>query len=207
MQVISLLRRIATLLIFSVAVFTPVYSQNNTRSMLDTDTSSVLAVAQMISDTFGAPVDLVAEFIAQAKKLEVREGIPATAFIGIAILESTGFTSYLYQNARNPFGMRATAPWRGATFVMWHEGKDAPFRKYSSPAEAVRDFNRFLESRKWFKDALIPTVFTLQPGINASLIKPFFSKRKSRNSQLKSTKVFINLTLINIKLFIFTRVK
>ncbi len=154
MQVISLLRRIATLLIFSVAVFIPIYSQNNTRSMLDADTSSVLAVAQMISDTFGAPVDLVAEFIAQAKKLEIREGIPATAFIGIAILESTGFTSYLYQNARNPFGMRATAPWRGATFVMWHEGRDAPFRKYSTPAEAVRDFNRFLESRKWFRDAL-----------------------------------------------------
>jgi flagellum-specific peptidoglycan hydrolase FlgJ len=108
----------------------------------------------MISDSFGAPTPLIEEFIVQAKQMEAREGIPATAFIGIAILESTGFTSYLYQNARNPFGMRATKIWKGKTFVMFHEGADAPFRKYDSPAAAVRDFANFLRSRKWFKDAL-----------------------------------------------------
>jgi N-acetylmuramoyl-L-alanine amidase len=155
MQVFMPMRLLAAVLLF-FCVFNPIQAQSTTKAYRyqTADTSSIQAVAQMIADTFGAPVDLVREFITQAKKLEQKEGIPATAFIGIAILESTGFTSYLYQNARNPFGMRATQPWHGATFVMWHEGKDAPFRKYNSPAEAVRDFNRFLESRKWFKDAL-----------------------------------------------------
>jgi flagellum-specific peptidoglycan hydrolase FlgJ len=118
------------------------------------DTVSIRAVAQQVSDSFGAPPALVEEFIVQAKQMEAREGIPATAFIGIAILESTGFTSYLYQHARNPFGMRATKIWKGKTFVMFHEGADAPFRKYDTPAEAVRDFAHFLRSRKWFRDAL-----------------------------------------------------
>lgn len=115
----------------------------------------IQSVAQMISDSFGAPVALVAEFIREAKAMEQDEGIPAKAFIAIAILESTGFTSHLYQKAKNPFGMRATKIWRGPTFTMWHEGEDALFRRYQSPREAVRDFAAFLNSRKWFQDALL----------------------------------------------------
>jgi len=118
------------------------------------DSATIRGVAQMVSDSFGAQVDLVETFIREAKDMERDEGIPATAFIGIAILESSGFTSYLYQNAKNPFGMRATKIWRGETFVMWHEGTDSHFRKYNSPREAVRDFAAFLNSRKWFRDAL-----------------------------------------------------
>ncbi len=118
------------------------------------DSMAIRAIAQIISDSFGAQVDLIEEFIREAKQLETDEKVPATAFIGIAILESTGFTSYLYQNAKNPFGMRATPPWNGETFTMWHEGADSPFRKYDTPSEAVRDFASFLQSRKWFKDAL-----------------------------------------------------
>jgi flagellum-specific peptidoglycan hydrolase FlgJ len=118
------------------------------------DSATIRNIAKMVSDSFGAPVKLVEDFIFHARKLEKNEGIPAKAFIGIAILESGGFTSYLYQQARNPFGMRATPPWKGPTFVMWHEGEDAPFRKYETPGEAVRDFAKFLRSRKWFKDAL-----------------------------------------------------
>lgn len=118
------------------------------------DSATLRLVAQMISDSFGADVALIEEFIIEAKQLERDESIPATAFIGIAILESTGFTSYLYQNAKNPFGMRATSIWKGPTFVMFHEGADSPFRKYNTPGEAVRDFAVFLNSRKWFRDAL-----------------------------------------------------
>lgn len=117
------------------------------------DSAAIRAVAQMISDSFGAEVALIEEFIYEAKQLEKDEKVPATAFIGIAILESTGFTSYLYQNAKNPFGMRATSIWKGPTFVMFHEGRDSKFRKYSSPRDAVRDFAVFLNSRKWFRDA------------------------------------------------------
>jgi len=118
------------------------------------DSATLRSIAQMISDSFGADVALIEEFIIEAKQLERDESIPATAFIGIAILESTGFTSYLYQNAKNPFGMRATSIWKGPTFVMFHEGADSPFRKYDTPGGAVRDFAVFLNSRKWFRDAL-----------------------------------------------------
>lgn len=118
------------------------------------DSATVNSIASIISDSFGAEIPLIEEFIWEAKKLERDEKVPATVFIGIAILESTGFTSYLYQNAKNPFGMRATSIWKGATFVMFHEGADSHFRKYETPREAVRDFASFLRSRKWFRDAL-----------------------------------------------------
>lgn len=136
------------------------------------DSASIRDVAQIVSDSFGAPVSLVEEFIREAKALEHDEGIPATAFIGIAILESTGFTSYLYQNAKNPFGMRATKIWHGPTFVMWHEGSDSPFRKYDSPKEAVRDFSAFLNSRKWFRDALACPTSDLECFLTAMSADP-----------------------------------
>lgn len=138
-----------------VCLATPVCSQpNQGKPRPKLEYRTIREVAQIISDSFGAPVHLVEEFIREAKEMELQEGVPATAFIGIAILESTGFTSYLYKNAKNPFGMRATRIWKGPTFTMWHEGADAPFRKYENPREAVRDFAAFLESRKWFHDAL-----------------------------------------------------
>lgn len=142
------------LLIFSLHAV-PSFAQSIAEERLQRfNGTAIRDIAQVISDSFGAPVDLVEEFIREAKEMERDEGVPATAFIGIAILESSGFTSYLYQNAKNPFGMRATKIWSGPTFVMWHEGYDSPFRKYESPRDAVRDFAAFLNSRKWFRDAL-----------------------------------------------------
>jgi flagellum-specific peptidoglycan hydrolase FlgJ len=140
--------------LFSLPLCAQTFLSGEDNAAPSLDRTLVRSVAQAVSDSFGAPVTLVEEFILEAKKLEVNEGIPATAFIGIAILESTGFTSYLYREARNPFGMRATKPWNGATFTMWHEGADSAFRRYETPGEAVRDFKSFLASRKWFRDAL-----------------------------------------------------
>jgi flagellum-specific peptidoglycan hydrolase FlgJ len=144
------------------AFVAPLHAQDNAgntvvlftkKSAAQIDSSAVRAVAQMISDSFGAEVTLIEAFIREARQLEKEEKVPATAFIGIAILESTGFTSYLYQKAKNPFGMRATSIWKGPTFVMYHEGRDSKFRKYNSPRAAVQDFAVFLNSRKWFHDA------------------------------------------------------
>ena len=148
--------RMSSLLAAMILITTAVNAQQSaaTEHALVLDSLIVRNIAQVISDSFGAQVELIEEFIREAKQLEIDEKVPATAFIGIAILESTGFTSYLYQNAKNPFGMRATPPWEGDTFVMWHEGADSPFRKYETPGEAVRDFATFLRSRKWFRDAL-----------------------------------------------------
>lgn len=133
----------------------PVFSQPSAPdSAQSLDLEIIRKISKVVSDSFGASPALVEEFIREAREMEQDEGIPAKAFIAIAILESTGFTSYLYQNAKNPFGMRATKIWHGPTFVMWHEGADSPFRKYDSPRQAVRDFATFLNSRAWFKDAL-----------------------------------------------------
>ena len=160
-------------LLFLLNLLTPysIFAQSApTRPELDL--ASIRKVAKVVSDSFGAPVTLVEEFILEAKQMEREEGVPATAFIGIAILESTGFTSYLYKNAKNPFGMRATKIWHGSTFVMWHEGADAPFRKYNNPKEAVRDFAAFLNSRKWFRDALACPTSDLECFLKALSANP-----------------------------------
>ncbi|MEO6037888.1 MAG: glucosaminidase domain-containing protein, partial [Saprospiraceae bacterium] len=116
--------------------------------------ASIVAAAQIVSDSFGAPVAIVERFMREAMAVEKFERVPAAAFVAIATLESTGFTSYLYKNSGNPFGMKAGPYWKGETFVMWHEGAMTPFRAYATPTEAVYDFARFLRSRKWFRDAL-----------------------------------------------------
>lgn len=156
----------------ALAPTTVLYSK---KSQAAADSSAIRAVAQMISDSFGAEIPLIEEFIREARQLEIEKKVPATVFIGIAILESTGFTSYLYQNAKNPFGMRATSIWKGPTFVMFHEGRDSKFRKYDSPRGAVQDFAVFLNSRKWFKDAFKCPVSDLE-----CFIKGLSANRKNR---------------------------
>lgn len=117
-------------------------------------TSSMKSIAHVVSDSFGAPTATVEAFMREALQLEQKEGVPAAVFIGLAILESAGFSSYLYQKAKNPFGMKATSIWKGEKFMMWHEGKMTAFRQYNGPGEAVKDFATFLRSRRWFADAL-----------------------------------------------------
>ncbi|MDX2135153.1 MAG: glucosaminidase domain-containing protein [Saprospiraceae bacterium] len=111
-------------------------------------------IAAQIADVYGGPQEYIETFLLEAQKLEHEQGIPAPMVVGIAILESGGFSSFLFENARNPFGMRATYPWKGETFVMFHEGADAPFRKYAHAREAVQDFSVLLYSRVWLADAL-----------------------------------------------------
>ncbi len=111
-------------------------------------------IAAQIADVYGGPQEYIETFLLEAQKLEQEQGIPAPAVVGIAILESGGFSSFLFENALNPFGMRATYPWKGETFVMFHEGADAPFRKYAHAREAVQDFSVLLYSRVWLADAL-----------------------------------------------------
>ncbi|HLP96487.1 MAG TPA: glucosaminidase domain-containing protein [Saprospiraceae bacterium] len=141
---------------FAFLLFLPLFSEAQSSissNSVHPDTLAVRNIARVVADSFGASLELLETFMFEAIAMEREEGIPASAFIGIAILESTGFTSYLFKNAMNPFGMRATRIWKGPTFMMWHEGEDSAFRKYNSPKEAVRDFGHFLHSRVWFKDA------------------------------------------------------
>jgi flagellum-specific peptidoglycan hydrolase FlgJ len=129
-------------------------SAQKTGGKASSTNNSLKPIARVVADSFGAPVARVETFMQEALLLEKNEGVPATFFIGLAILESAGFTSYLYQKAQNPFGMKATNIWKGKKFMMWHEGKMTAFRQYDSPGAAVRDFAAFLRSRRWFADAL-----------------------------------------------------
>jgi len=111
-------------------------------------------IAAQIASVYGGPQKYIEEFLLEAKVLEAEHGIPAAMVVGIAVLESGGFSSYLFEHAKNPFGMRATHPWQGATFVMFHEGADAEFRQYAHAREAIKDFSILLYSHAWLADAL-----------------------------------------------------
>lgn len=111
------------------------------------------AIGKKIAEAYGSDPAVIEDFIYEAQELERHKGIPAPAFIAITILESRGFSSYLFRNSKNPFGMKGWPPYAGKTFTMWHEGEMTPFRAYHNAAEALVDFEAFLRSRKWFKDA------------------------------------------------------
>ncbi|MCC7244266.1 MAG: glucosaminidase domain-containing protein [Saprospiraceae bacterium] len=148
-------------LLLLISFSAPLFAQKKTSSSKKTTApvvvelnSSLKNVAKVVADSFGSSPALVEDFMKEAMLLEKEQKVPATFFIGLAILESAGFSSFLYQNANNPFGMKATKEWKGKKFMMWHEGQMTAFRQYASPREAVRDFAKFLRSRKWYRDAL-----------------------------------------------------
>jgi flagellum-specific peptidoglycan hydrolase FlgJ len=115
---------------------------------------AVRQLTQTLASVYGAPESTVDFFIREAIQLEQSHGLPAGAVLGIGILESGGFTSDLFQAARNPFGLKASAPWTGPVHYMWHEGDIQGFRVYADAAQAVQDFARLVQSRRWYADAL-----------------------------------------------------
>ena len=159
------LRRLPLFTLFFIAFAANAQLSVHTTTLIKREIS-VASAAQVVSDSFGAPVAIVERFMREAMQLEKSERVPAAAFVAISMLESTGFTSYLYKNSGNPFGMKAGPYWKGQVFMMWHEGEMTPFRAYATPTEAVYDFARFLRSRKWFKDALACPVGDYECFIN-----------------------------------------
>lgn len=123
-----------------------------TRIYADT-TNKVNSLAQGIALVYGGSPEYINEFLREAIRLEKRQGIPAAALTAIAILESGGFSSHLFENAKNPFGMKTSKAWKGPTFSMWHEGAMTCFRLYKTPRLAVEDFAAKLKGRRWFADA------------------------------------------------------
>lgn len=111
-------------------------------------------VSQRIADTYsGSHPDVVEAFVRAAVTHEARIGIPATVVIGIAVYESS-FSSYLFQNSGNPFGIKAGGDWAGPVFIKHDDGTDTPFRVYVTAEEALLDFGAFVRARGWYADAL-----------------------------------------------------
>lgn len=119
----------------------------------DTPDNDITAISNRIAVLYNADAATVQSYVQAAVDLESRTGIAAAVVIAIAIHESS-FSSPLFSNSGNPFGIKASKPWTGATFSKFHDGEETKFRSYSSPEEAVTDFGDFINSRKWYVDAL-----------------------------------------------------
>ncbi|HRI61464.1 MAG TPA: glucosaminidase domain-containing protein, partial [Saprospiraceae bacterium] len=115
--------------------------------------SSVQETSARIAKMYNADLETVQAFVQAAVDLESRTGIAAPVVIAIALHES-GFNSYLFINTGNPFGIKASKPWDGPTFSMWHDDEETKFRVYYSAVEALLDFGNFVHSRTWYADAL-----------------------------------------------------
>ena len=159
------MQRIATCLPVFLLALTSLHGQEGTAAAAEEpiqiiDLSATLledaegSIAARIATDFQSDAAYIQQFLEEAQKLEQSKGIPAPVVVAIAILESGGFSSYLFLEAQNPFGMKATKIWKGDTFSMWHEGEMTKFRLYPGAEGAVLDFSTFLHSRKWFRDAL-----------------------------------------------------
>lgn len=115
--------------------------------------NDVEAVSARIAYLYGADATIVEAYVQAAVDLESRTGIAAPVVVAIAIHESS-FNSELFWNSGNPFGIKASRPWKGSTYTMWHDGEDTEFRVYNSAEAAVWDFAKFIKSRPWYADAL-----------------------------------------------------
>ncbi|GAB4492739.1 MAG: hypothetical protein OHK0019_15220 [Saprospiraceae bacterium] len=127
--------------------------ENDSNSTVTTTLhESIHDISVRIANTYGADVYTVESYVEAAVAYEDQIGIPASVVIGIAVYESS-FTSYLFQHSGNPFGIKAGKDWTGPTFTKHDDGADTPFRMYISPEEAVLDFGKFIQSRRWYDDA------------------------------------------------------
>lgn len=115
--------------------------------------SSIKTVAATIAAQYNADTATVESYVQAAVAAEDKIGIPAAVVVGIAVYES-GFTSPLFLNSRNPFGIKAGKDWTGPTYTIFDDGADTPFRKYGSAEEALADFGTFIRAHGWYADAL-----------------------------------------------------
>lgn len=113
----------------------------------------VQVVSARIASMYRVDKQMVESYVQAAVNHESHTGIAAPLVIAIAIHES-GFSSTLFENSGNLFGIKASKPWTGPTWSKYHDGEETKFRVYGSADEAVRDFGDFVRSRVWYTDAL-----------------------------------------------------
>lgn len=129
----------------------PAYDASN--SAENTRTHTVETVSGRIAAQYGADAGIARSLVQAAVQYEQHTGVPAAVVVAIALQES-GLTSPLFRDSGNPFGIKASNPWTGPTYTMWHDGEETRFRVYNTAEEAVTDFGNFVRSRRWYADAL-----------------------------------------------------
>ncbi len=138
---------------FSTAILSGRAPKDDTCIFINPTQDSIIALSSRIAVLYGADVQVVEKFVQVAIDIELETGITAIVVIAIAIHESS-FKSALFINAGNPFGIKASSEWKGATYTKQDDGAASKFRVYPSPEAAVRDFGLFVNSRAWYIDAL-----------------------------------------------------
>jgi flagellum-specific peptidoglycan hydrolase FlgJ len=92
-------------------------------------------------------------YIAQYHSLAIREmkntGIPASITLAQALLESGNGTSRLAKKAKNHFGIKCTASWKGKTFRQDDDKKDECFRRYRRVKQSYEDHSKFLQRDRY----------------------------------------------------------
>lgn len=107
------------------------------------------------------PSDFIAAVGPAAQDNMRHSGIPASFTVAEAALESGWGTSGLTLNAKNLFGVKADASWKGEVLSMptkeYINGDwgtyDAKWRKYEDWNEAIDDHAAFLTENSRYKDA------------------------------------------------------
>ena len=115
---------------------------------------------------FATPAEFVAALYPLAEPVAEELGVDAKAIVAQAALE-TGWGKFMItdeqgRNSYNFFGIKADERWQGdAVTVTTHEYRDgvavkenAAFRSYTSAAEGMRDYARFLQSAARYEQAL-----------------------------------------------------
>ncbi len=114
---------------------------------------TVETVSGRIAVQYGTDAGITRSLVEAAVRYENQTGVPAAVVVAIALHES-GLKSPLFRDSGNPFGIKASNPWAGPTYTMWHDGEETRFRAYLTADEAVTDFGNFVHSRRWYADAL-----------------------------------------------------
>lgn len=96
------------------------------------------------------------DYIRMYAKLAVEEmelyKVPASITLSQGILETGGGQSRLAEIARNHFGIKCKAEWKGQTISHTDDAPNECFRVYDSPQESYRDHSVFLAERPYYKD-------------------------------------------------------
>ncbi len=141
------------ILLFVAGETTAQVVTNESNTAEDFFGGDVKSVSARIASLYGADAPAVERFVQAAINMESRIGIAAPVVIAIAI-HGSSFKSELFLNADNPFGIKASNPWFGPSYIKQNDPDEAKYRVYGSAEEAVWDFGIFVKSRSWYADVL-----------------------------------------------------
>lgn len=145
-------RFIGRLILVSAVVLSAGFSQAQTAPYLFYD-ELIRESADSIALKYRCDPETVVEYWKAICEHQYDIGVPAPVIMAIALNESS-FKSQLFAYTKNPFGIKASNPWDGPTYEMWHDNEITLFRVYATAEEAILDLKDLIRNRWWYTDAL-----------------------------------------------------